>query len=257
MSDVLRRDRPSDGVALLELARPGKLNALNAALNAALTEALRGLELEDAVRVVVIAGAGRAFSAGADLTEMRTLSGIGLSRFIEASRTPGDRLAGSSLISIAALHGHVLGGGAELALACDIRVAGEDLSFGFPEMVLGSMPGSGGMQRLPGIVGHARALELVTLGTRVSAAEAERFGIITRRATDPREEALRLAAAIAERPAASLRYAKAAVSLDAESPAAAAFHGLVSAVNQADPAYRGNTGSFVRGQGPLGEDGKC
>ncbi|WP_101342139.1 enoyl-CoA hydratase/isomerase family protein [Cereibacter azotoformans] len=249
---TIRLHRPSEGVALIELARPEVLNALDAATNRALLGHLEQLEEAGEVRVVVLAGEGRAFSAGADLGHMRGLSGPALRRFIEASRRPADRLACSPLISVAALHGHVLGGGAELALGCDIRIAAPSLSFGFPEMGLGSLPGSGGMQRLPQIVGHARALELVALGQRLGAEEALDLGLVTRLASADgslRDEALALAAAIAARPAESLRYAKAAMTLAGLPEAAGAFHGLVSATRQADPAYRSKTAAFDREDG--------
>ncbi|MEZ5796633.1 MAG: enoyl-CoA hydratase/isomerase family protein [Paracoccaceae bacterium] len=191
-------------------------------------------------------GRGRAFSAGADLKFMGGLSGAALRRFIEASHAPAVRLEQSGLISIAALEGHVLGGGAELALACDMRIAGPGLNFGFPEMVLGSLPGSGGMQRLPALVGRARALEMVTLGRRVGAEEARALGLVLETAADPVARALALAAAIAERPAESLRYAKVALRLADDPVAAGAFHGLVSALRQADPDYRQNRRRITR-----------
>jgi len=248
VTPLLVQSRPFEGVLLLELNRPGAMNALNGELNAAITAAVREANRNDETKVIVLAGAGdRAFSAGADLKEMRGLSGPRLSRFIEATWEPCEALVASPIPSIAALHGHVLGGGAELALACDMRVGQEDLSFGFPEMTLGSLPGSGGLQRLPAITGRDRALEIVATGRRLLAAECLALGILTRHAkpgTSARSAALELAAAIGERPTEPLRALKAALALAGRPEAARVFHGLASASFQSAAGYRQNTQSF-------------
>lgn len=210
--------------------------------------------MDGETRVLVLAGAGdRAFSAGADLKEMRTLSGAALRRSIEESWMPCEAVARSPLVSIAALHGHVLGGGAELALACDLRVADATLSLGFPEMVLGSMPGSGGLQRLPGLIRADTTLALVATGERLTAGDCRDLGLVTRLAAEgetARDAALALAARIAERPAEPLRYLKAAISLAGNPIAARSYHGLASATFQAEPDYRNNTKSFQKGSRP-------
>lgn len=241
MEPRIRLFRPSAHVVHLVLNRPEVLNALDAATYGELLAALDCCEQDGETNVVVLSGAGaRAFSAGADLKYMRELSGAALCRFIEASHIPAVRLEQSHLISIAALDGYVLGGGAELALACDMRIGGSRLSFGFPEMTLGSLPGSGGMQRLPGVVGRARALELVTTGRRLGAEEALGLGLLLEVSDDALARALSLAATIAQRPAESLRYAKTSMRLADDPVPAAAFHGLVSALRQADPEYQKN-----------------
>lgn len=251
MSSKLQVERRG-AVAVLELARPEVLNALDGELCESLLAAVRDLERDDDIRVLVLCGRGeRAFCAGADLKHMRGLSGPALRRFIERTWEPLEALALSPLVSIAALHGHVLGGGAELALACDVRVAAPDMRFGFPEMVLGSLPGSSGMQRLPEIVGRAKALELVALGTRLDGDAALGLGLVSRLAepgASVRETALELAASFAERPAESLRYAKVAMRMAGRPDLAAAFHGLVSSVRQADPDYRGRTEAIQNGR---------
>ncbi len=247
MDRRIRTFRPSAHVVHLELNRPEVLNALDAESYDALLSALDALEQDGDTKVIVLSGAGgRAFSAGADLNFMRGLSGAALRRFIERTHIPATRLEQSALISITALQGHVLGGGAELALACDIRIGGADMKFGFPEMPLGSLPGSGGLQRLPAVVGRARALELITTGRRVGADEAKTLGLVLEVADDPVAQALSLAATIAERPAESLRYAKVALRLADDPAAAGAFHGLVSALRQADPEYRKNRSRITR-----------
>ncbi|MFW6076646.1 MAG: enoyl-CoA hydratase/isomerase family protein [Hyphomicrobiales bacterium] len=250
MTSKLHLDRRGP-VGLVELNRPEVLNAIDGELNQALLEAMRQLEDDGQTKVVVFAGRGeRAFSAGADLKFMRTLSGATLRRFIESTWTTLQAISQSPLISIAALHGHVLGGGAELALACDLRVTGRNLSFGFPEMTLGSLPGSGGMQRLPEVLGRARALELLALGTRLDAPTALAWGLVNRMAEEASsvdELALSLAGELGQRPAESLRYAKVAMRMDRRPDLASAFHGLVSSVRQADPSYRGQTDRFQGG----------
>lgn len=242
-------------VAILRLNRPKVLNALDGDLNRAISNGMRELEEEGSTKVVVVSGAGeRAFSAGADLNYMRKLAGAGLRRFSESTWTPIEALANSPLISVAALHGHVLGGGAELALGCDLRVAARNLSFGFPEMVLGSLPGSSGMQRLPELVGRAKALELVTLGTRINAQTALTLGLVNAIANEGlsgEEFAINLAEEIAERPAESLRYAKIAMRMTARPDVAASFHALVSSVRHPDPEYRDRTNRFER-TAPMG-----
>lgn len=234
-------------IARLTITRPEVLNAIDADVCDAIIATVAALEAEDATRVLVVTGAGeRAFSSGADLTHVRTLSGSSLRRYLEKTWQAFDAVARAPFISIAALHGHVLGGGAELALACDMRVAADNLSFGFPEMTLGSLPGSGGVQRLPGVVGHSKALELITLGTRLGADEAHALRLVNR--VVPKGEALAgamvMAEEIAKRPAESLRYAKVAIRLGDDHRISGAMHGLVSSVRQADPAYRANTNAF-------------
>jgi enoyl-CoA hydratase/carnithine racemase len=238
-------------VALIEIARPEKLNAIDALVCDGLAARLDAAESDPDCRVVVLAGAGRrAFSAGADLAFMGGLEGRALRRFIERTWEVFERFAASPLPTIAALHGHVLGGGAELALACDLRLIEEGASLGFPEMGLGGLPGSGAMQRLPELIGRSRALELVAFGRRLSGSEAAAIGLANRVVAPGavRGEALAWAAELAGRPAESLRYAKLALRIGGEGGIAAAFHGLVSSVRQADPSYRASTRRF-RGEG--------
>jgi enoyl-CoA hydratase/carnithine racemase len=235
-------------LAFLRLSRPEVLNAIDDAVCDGLIDALATLEADPEVGAIVVHGEGdRAFSAGADLRHMRGLAGEPLRRFVEKTWGVFDRLARSPILSIAVLHGHVLGGGMELALACDLRVAEEGVSIGFPEMTLGSVPGSGAMQRLPALIGPARALELTVLGRRLGAHEAAAIGLVN--AAVARGQALEVATAwatiAAERPREALRYAKAAVRAGLEPTVAAAFHGLISDACHADARYRANTGRFA------------
>lgn len=241
-----------DGVKHLQICRPDVLNALNRDVCESLISAMATLERdrdtgEGETKVLVVSGQGpRAFCSGADLTHMRSLSGADLRRFIELTWTALDSLSRTPIITIAALHGYTLGGGAELALACDLRVADTSLQMGFPEMTLGSLPGSGGMQRLPRIIGRSAALELVCLGTRLTSDQAKDLGLVNRIAKEKSvlEEALSLGEEIAQRPAESLRYAKLSMQAEEDPHMAGALHGLISSVCQADPSYRTNTTRF-------------
>jgi enoyl-CoA hydratase len=228
-------------VAHLTLGRPEVLNAIDTATCRAIAAGLDLLEEQGEASVLIVSGgSARCFSAGADLKHMRGLAAEDLRRFIELTWRCFDRLAASPIVSIAALHGYALGGGAELALACDLRVAAEDAVIGFPEMTLGSVPGSGGMQRLPPLIGASRALELVATGRRLSGAEAAALGLVNRCVAPGQAlvEAEALAAILAARPAAALRYAKA--SLRASADLAPALHGLISAICHQEPAYNAN-----------------
>lgn len=202
-------------VALLTLDRPDALNALNFDLLDELATALETLDADPACRAIVITGSGdRAFAAGADIRELEPQT--------SASLTTGgrfgawDRVGAIGLPLIAAVRGVALGGGCELAMACDMIVAAEDATFGQPEIRLGVMPGAGGTQRLTRAIGKARAMELILTGRTMPATEAARYGLITRVVpTEATVEAgLELAGRIAAMPPLAVRAAKAAV-LDA------------------------------------------
>jgi enoyl-CoA hydratase len=204
-----------DGVALVTLDRPEVLNALNFDLLDQLAGALETLDRDPACRAVVITGTGdRAFAAGADIGELATQSSTSLAaggRF-----GAWDRIGAIGLPMIAAVRGFALGGGCELAMACDMIVAAEDAQIGQPEIRIGVMPGAGGTQRLTRAIGKARAMELILTGRTMSAREAETLGLLTR--VVPAEAtvgaALELAARIATMPPVAVRAAKAAI-LDA------------------------------------------
>jgi enoyl-CoA hydratase len=203
------------GVALVTLDRPEALNALSFDLLDELAEALESLDADPSCRAVVITGAGdRAFAAGADIRELadQTPTSLAAGGRFDA----WDRIAAIGLPLIAAVRGFALGGGCELAMACDMIVAAEDASFGQPEIRLGVMPGAGGTQRLTRAIGKARAMELILTGRTMTAQEADALGLITR--VVPAEAtlgaALELAARIAAMPTLAVRAAKSAI-LDA------------------------------------------
>ncbi len=235
-------------VAHLKLNRPHVLNAIDATICETLKLEIAALEADAAIGAIVLSGEGeRAFSAGADLAYMRALEGgAPLRRFIELTWFAFDRLAASPLPSIAALHGYVLGGGLELALACDMRIADATVQIGLPEMGLGSVPGSGALQRLPALVGVAKATELIITGTRIGATAAEAAGLVNRAVEAGRAvaTALEWAELAAQRPPEALRYMKVALQAGPQSGIAAALHGLISDTCHADRRYKEKTNRF-------------
>lgn len=246
MSDSVRLERIGD-VARLTLARPNVLNAIDANVCRALCVYLDELEGDGRTRVVILDGAGeKAFSAGADLTYMRGLEGAPLRRFIEQTWIAFERLSQSPLPSIAVLHGYVLGGGLELALACDFRVADETVQIGLPEMGLGSVPGSGAMQRLPELIGKSKTLELALCGGRMDAAWAKEVGLVNRSvpAGQGLSSALKWAATICECGPDAVRYAKVAMRSRGDPVVARALHGLISDSCHTDQAYQQKTERF-------------
>jgi len=169
----------SDGVAVITLNRPKVLNALNTALLGELDSALDALAVEDSVRAVIITGAGeKAFAAGADIQELAGLSGLEGQALALRGQKIFSKLEALGKPVIAAINGFALGGGCELALAASIRIAGETAKLGQPEVKLGLIPGYGGSQRLPRLVGKGAALKMILTGEMVSAAEALRIGLV-------------------------------------------------------------------------------
>jgi len=221
--DVLLIERRGD-VALLTLHRPSKLNALSHAVEVALDAAIA----DDAVRTaraVVVTGAGRAFSAGADVTEFLDQDPAAITAYFEGVGGVFERFARLPQPTIAAIHGYCLGGGLELALACDLRVADPTAIFGLPEVDLGILPSSGGTVALTRLVGPGRAKELILLRDRFDAEEALRFGVVTEVVAEGEaiETALGWAGRLAARPPLAVRVAKAATDAAAEAPRDAAL----------------------------------
>lgn len=176
---IERQDR--DGVARLTINRPKALNALNSAVLAELDKHLDALESDAGLRGVLITGAGeKSFVAGADITEMRDKTPEQARAFSTAALKTIKRLEALPVPVVALVNGFCLGGGCELALACDWAVATDNAIFGQPEVLLGVIPGFGGTQRLPRRVGPAMALDLVTTGRKIDASEALRIGLVNR-----------------------------------------------------------------------------
>jgi enoyl-CoA hydratase/carnithine racemase len=210
LADLVEISR--DGhVALLRLNRPEARNALSPELMEELAGELERLDPDPEVRCVVIAGSEKVFAAGADIKAMAERS------FAEALRHPAAsfwrRLAAVKTPMIAAVSGYALGGGCELALACDLIVAAESAKFGQPEINLGIIPGGGGTQRLARVLGKQRAMELVLTGRRFGAEEARELGLVNKVVADDAwlDEAMALAGTVAEQPPIASRLAKQAV----------------------------------------------
>ena len=198
-------------VVLLRLNRPEARNALSPELMEELASELERLDPDPEIRCVVIAGSDKVFAAGADIKAMSERT------FAEALRHPAAsfwrRLAAIKTPMIAAVSGYALGGGCELALACDMIVAAEGATFGQPEINLGIIPGGGGTQRLARVLGKQRAMELVLTGERFDAAAALELGLVNRVVEGDGwlDEAMALAASVATRPPIAARLAKQAV----------------------------------------------
>jgi len=165
-------------LATITISREKALNALNGQVLTELLTCVSELELDDAVRVVIITGAGKAFVAGADIAEMIDLDPLAARPFSELGAAVGDSIESSSKVYIAAVNGFALGGGCELAMCCDFIYASAQAKFGQPEVKLGIIPGFGGTQRLPRRVGVGKAKELVLTGEMIRAEEALRIGLV-------------------------------------------------------------------------------
>jgi len=203
-----------DNIGLLTINRPEKMNAISAGLTAELAQLLDEIEKDEELRVLIVTGEGeKAFVAGADIEELVDRD-AGTGRSVTRERQAlFARLESLSIPVIAAVNGYALGGGLELALACNIRICSENAQFGAPEVKLGIIPGDGGTQRLPRLVGLGRAMEMILTGNFIDAGEAYRIGLVNK--VVPPEElmdaATELARTIASRPPLAIMCAKEAV----------------------------------------------
>ena len=170
----------ADRIATITVNRPDKLNALNDALMDELRRAIAEARRRADVGAVLLTGAGRAFVAGADITELVDQTAIEGKARAQRGQLVFRRFETSPKPTLAAVNGFALGGGCELAMACHMRIASESAKFGQPEVKLGIVPGYGGSQRLPRIVGKGRALQLLLTGEVIDAAEAYRIGLVNR-----------------------------------------------------------------------------
>jgi enoyl-CoA hydratase len=198
-------------IAVVLLNRPEQLNALSDELMEELLAALTELDRDEGVRAIVLGGSERAFAAGADIGELAQASAIDL--YYQRRIERWDAIRGLWTPLIAAVSGYCLGGGCELAQACDIVVAADDAQFGLPELGLGIIPGAGGTQLTPRAIGKSLSMEMVLAGRFLSADEALAHGLCSRVVAREalREEALALAAIVASRPPIAARLAKRAV----------------------------------------------
>ncbi len=204
----------ANGIATVTVNRPEKMNALNAATIAELDVCFTALGDDKAVRVVILTGSGeKAFVAGADIGEMATMDAATAERLAHRGQGLLNRIENLGKPVIAAVNGFALGGGCELAMACSFRYASDNAKLGLPETGLGLIPGFGGTQRLPRLVGKGRAMELILLGNMITAVDAMAIGLVN--TVFPQEEfkdaVLIVARALAEKSALTLRLAMQAI----------------------------------------------
>ena len=218
MSDDVVLVERDGAIAVVRLNRPKQLNALSDELMAALIDALEELDQDDAIRCIVLAGGERAFAAGADIAQLAR--GTPIEMYAQRRVDQWDRIRTLRTPIVAAVSGFCLGGGCELAMACDLIVASETAQFGQPETGLGLIPGAGGTQRLPRAVGKAIAMDVILSGRFLSAREALRAGLVARVVAKEAwlEEANRVARDIAAKGPVANRLAKEAVDRAFEGP---------------------------------------
>lgn len=211
MYEHLVLDRDERGIATLTFNRPSVHNALSNAMVEELEAALSEIEGDGAVRVLILTGAGdKAFMAGADIRELEARDQLSGREHTRRRQQLFGRIQDLNVPTIAAINGFCLGAGLEIAISCTFRIASDAARFGCPEVNLGIVPGGGATQRLPRLVGWARALELILIGEPVDAAEAFRIGLVNRvvPAAQLRDSASELAAKLAAKSPAALRLAK-------------------------------------------------
>lgn len=210
----------ADHIALITLNRPERMNAMGVQLTRELQIALNEVASNPEARVLILTGAGgRAFCTGADLKERASLDAAGRWAHNRAINDCGNTLARMAIPTIAAVNGMALGGGCEISLACDFRLAADHVEFGLPEVGLGVIPGAGGTQRLPRLIGATRAKELIFTGRRIGADVALEWGLVSQVTSADRllSTAQEFAALIARRSPLAVTYAKAAIDIGLES----------------------------------------
>ena len=201
----------AEGVATITFNRPKVLNAMNSEVMAELAHALKACDQDDAVKALILTGSGeKAFVAGADISQMQNNTPAEATKFMELGQETLRFLETMGKPSIAAVNGFALGGGTEIALACDMRIAAESARFGQPEILIGILPGWGGTQRLPRLVGTGIAKELILGGGQIDATRAYEIGLVNRVVplASLMDEAQKMAAKFAALPGFALKMAK-------------------------------------------------
>ncbi len=204
----------NESIATVTLNRPASMNALNTSVYEELQDVFSQMEADEEIRVVVLAGNDKFFSAGADIVELKNIvTPVDVQRFARFSRDVFRQIEATEKPLIAAVSGFALGGGCELALVCDLRIASESAVFGLPEIKIGVMPGGGGTQLLTRIVGVTKAKELLYTGDNIDAKEAYRIGLVNKVVPFEKlmEETYALAKKIAARPGIAVKMTKFAV----------------------------------------------
>ena len=205
-------------LGFITLNRPEVLNALNRSMIGEILTAMEAYDQDEEIRVIILSGNGRAFAAGADISEMANDDSIDFA--LRDQFKDWDRIALIDKPVIGAIQGFALGGGFELAMCCDLLFAATDVEFGFPEVNLGVMPGAGGTQRLTKQLGKVKAMEWLLTGKRISANEAVHYGIVNRLITEEvlMEETIKTAKLIADQAPLAIKFIKEAVLTAIDSP---------------------------------------
>jgi short chain enoyl-CoA hydratase (EC 4.2.1.17) len=200
METIIVREEPP--VEWIILNRPDKLNSINVKMVGEIGSALRQNINNDKIKVIIFTGSGKAFSAGADISQFKELDPVKAWEFATKGRELMDYIERYPKPTIAMINGYALGGGLELALSCDLRIASQNAELGLPEINLGIYPGFGGTQRLVRLIGKGRALEIIMLGDRIKADYAERIGLVNRvvESSSLEKEVRELALKLAEKP---------------------------------------------------------
>ncbi|HUT68451.1 MAG TPA: enoyl-CoA hydratase-related protein [Dehalococcoidales bacterium] len=204
----------ADGIARVTLNRPESLNALNSTVYNELYDVFEAIENDADVRVVILTGSGeKAFAAGSDVVEMKNMNTLDIQKFVGTIRKASDRIYNLTKPTIAAINGYALGGGCELSMCCDLRICSEKARFGQPEINLGLIPGACGTQRLPRLIGAAKAKELIFLGDMIDAATALNLGLVNKVVPPEKliEEAMEWAKKLASKSSPVLAMAKMAI----------------------------------------------
>jgi enoyl-CoA hydratase len=204
----------ANNIAKVTLNRPEALNALNSTVYNELYDVFEAIENDDEVRAVILTGSGeKAFAAGTDVAEMANMNTLEIQKFMATIRKASDRIYSVTKPTIAAISGYALGGGNELAMCCDLRIASEKARFGQPEVNLGLIPGASGTQRLPRLIGVAKAKEMIFLGDMIDAATALNLGLVNKVVPPDKlmEEAMVWATKLASKSSPVLAMAKMAI----------------------------------------------
>ena len=249
-----------DRIGTITLNRPKSMNALNGDVLRELSDVLDVIEVDDEVKVVIITGGNeKFFAAGADITELEALQTPADAHvFVEKAQAAINKIEDLEKPVIAAISGYALGGGCEISMACDLRIAAENAVFGQPEITLGVIPGGGGTQRLPRIVGVTKARELLYTAATVDANEAYRIGLVNKVVplASLMEEARKMASKIARQPGVALRITKLVINdgmnLDMKSALAYEARGFEFLFSTED--QKEGTKAFVEKRKPVFKD---
>ncbi|MCH4814865.1 MAG: enoyl-CoA hydratase/isomerase family protein [Saccharolobus sp.] len=218
METILVREEPP--IEWIILNRPDKLNSINVKMLDEIGSVLRQIVNNDKIKVIIFTGSGKAFSAGADISQFKELDPVKAWEFATKGRELMDYIERYPKPTIAMINGYALGGGLELALSCDLRIASQNVELGLPEINLGIYPGFGGTQRLVRLIGKGRALEIIMLGDRIKADYAERIGLVNRvvESSSLEKEVRELALKLAEKPQTAIRLIKTVVNYGNDGP---------------------------------------